>query len=62
VAYAAERKIWIAVGTSGADISSDEGKTWRPFDSGNYNAVSLASSQVGWAVGPGGRIARLAME
>lgn len=62
VAYLADRKIWIAVGTSGADISSDDGKNWKPFDSGNYNAVSFASSKAGWAAGPGGRIAKFAME
>jgi photosystem II stability/assembly factor-like uncharacterized protein len=62
VAYVADRKIWIAVGTSGADISTDDGKNWRLFDSGNYNAVSFASGQAGWAVGPDGRIAKFAME
>jgi len=60
VAYLAGRKIWIAAGTSGADISTDGGQNWKPFDSGNYNAVSFASSQAGWAVGPAGRIARFA--
>jgi photosystem II stability/assembly factor-like uncharacterized protein len=58
VAYLNDRKIWIAVGTSGADISVDDGQNWKPFDSGNYNAVSFASSKAGWAVGPGGRIAK----
>jgi len=58
VAYLAGRKIWIAAGTSGADISTDGGQNWKPFDSGNYNAVSFASSQAGWAVGPAGRIAK----
>jgi photosystem II stability/assembly factor-like uncharacterized protein len=58
VTYLNDRKIWIAVGTSGADISVDDGQNWKPFDSGNYNAVSFASSKAGWAVGPGGRIAK----
>ncbi len=54
------RKIWIATGTSGSDISSN-GKSWKPFDSGNYNAIGLAGP-FGWAVGPKGAIARLNIE
>lgn len=61
VAYIADRKIWIAVGTSGADISID-GQNWKQFDTGSYNAVSFASSKAGWAVGPRGRIAKFWME
>jgi photosystem II stability/assembly factor-like uncharacterized protein len=57
VAYLADRKLWIAAGTSGADISSDGGQNWRQFDTGNYNAVSFASGKTGWGVGPQGRIA-----
>ena len=45
---------WIAVGTSGSDISIDDAKTWKQFDTGNYNAVS----EHGWAVGPSGAIAK----
>lgn len=47
-------KAWIAVGTNGADISTDDGMTWRPLDDGNWNAVSLP-----FAVGPKGRIGKL---
>jgi photosystem II stability/assembly factor-like uncharacterized protein len=62
VAYLPDRKIWIAVGTSGADMSADGGKNWKPIDTGNYNAVSFASSKAGWAVGPKGLIAKFAMQ
>ncbi|HWZ32249.1 MAG TPA: hypothetical protein VNX18_12985 [Bryobacteraceae bacterium] len=58
VAYIADRKMWIAVGTSGSDSSIDDGRNWKTFDSGNYNAVSFASGDAGWAVGPKGAIAR----
>jgi photosystem II stability/assembly factor-like uncharacterized protein len=58
VAYVSDRKLWIAVGTSGADISTDGGQNWTPVDSGNYNAVSFASGNAGWAVGPRGTIAK----
>jgi photosystem II stability/assembly factor-like uncharacterized protein len=47
-------KVWITVGTNGSDISRDDGKTWKPIDDGNWNALSLP-----FAVGPNGRIARL---
>lgn len=45
---------WITVGTSGSDISRDDGRTWQPLDNGNWNALSLP-----FVVGPDGRIARL---
>jgi hypothetical protein len=45
---------WITAGTSGSDISRDDGKTWQPLNDGNWNALSLP-----FVVGPNGRIARL---
>ncbi len=57
VVYLADRQAWIAAGTSGSDVSTDGGNTWRSFDSGNFNAVSFVSGSAGWAVGPHGRIA-----
>ena len=57
VAYLPESKLWVCTGTSGSDYSTDGGQTWNTFDSGNYNAISFASSKAGWAVGPRGRIA-----
>ena len=61
VAYLADRKVWVAAGTSGADISTDGGQNWQQFDTGNYNAISLVGSQAGWAVGPRGRVAKFAI-
>lgn len=57
VTYLAERRIWLAVGTSGSDISTD-GRNWQRLDGGAYNAIGAAGDAV-WAVGPEGRIARL---
>jgi photosystem II stability/assembly factor-like uncharacterized protein len=54
VAFDSERKAWITVGTNGTDVSYDDGKTWSPLDTGNWNALGLP-----WVVGPGGRIAKL---
>ena len=54
VAWDADGKAWIAVGTNGSDVSYDDGKRWSPLDKGNWNALSLP-----WVVGPDGRIAKL---
>lgn len=63
VAYApgSARQVVVTVGPSGADVSSDGGRTWTPLDLTGCHAVSLASgADAAWAVGEGGRIARLA--
>ena len=60
VAYDAPTKTWITVGPNGTDISTDDGRNWRPLHpTGNeapdadqhWNALSLP-----FAVGPHGRI------
>ena len=58
VAFVPDKKMWIALGTTGSDISYDDGKSWKPFDTGAFNAVSFVSSKSGWAVGPNGRLAQ----
>jgi photosystem II stability/assembly factor-like uncharacterized protein len=57
VAYVPQLRMWISVGTTGSDVSNDGGITWRPFGQG-FNAVSFAAGSTGWAVGPGGSIAK----
>jgi len=57
VGFLPGRKAWIAVGTSGSDISTDGGQSWKEFDTGNFNAFSFSDDKTGWAVGPQGRIA-----
>jgi len=65
VAYDAAAKVWIAVGPSGTDISTDDGRTWHPLHPNSarnepadtdrgWNAISLP-----FVVGPHGRIGRL---
>ena len=56
VAWANDR--WIAVGTSGSNVSLDDGASWKFLDRENYNAVRFTSTGAGWAVGPKGRIAK----
>jgi photosystem II stability/assembly factor-like uncharacterized protein len=52
--------VFVAVGTSGADISRDDGTSWNSIYRGPLNAVSFAAQgPVGWAVGPDGRIVRI---
>jgi photosystem II stability/assembly factor-like uncharacterized protein len=60
VVYLPGPRAWLVTGTSGSDISYDDGKTWTTFDAGNYNALGFHGDD-GWAVGPNGRIARLKM-
>ncbi len=57
VVYLPKPAAWLVTGTSGSDISFDNGKTWKTFDTGAYNTLGFAGSQV-WAAGPKGRIAR----
>lgn len=65
VAYDASTKTWINVGPNGTDISTDDGRNWRPVHPNaalheapdadrNWNALSLP-----YVVGPHGRIGRL---
>jgi photosystem II stability/assembly factor-like uncharacterized protein len=53
-------RTWIAVGPAGADRSDDDGQTWTALESDGFDTLSFGRrSHVGWAVGAGGRIARL---
>ncbi len=65
VAYDASTKTWLTVGPNGTDISTDDGRNWRPLHPNpalhepadadrNWNALSLP-----FVVGPHGRIAKL---
>ena len=60
VAYDPTTRNWITVGPNGTDISTDDGRNWRPLHPTNHdapdadqhwNALSLP-----YAVGPHGRI------
>lgn len=47
----------VAVGPTGADVSMDGGKTWKPFGKQGFHAVGSARGS-GWAVGEKGLIGR----
>ena len=50
----------IAIGPSGAELSTDRGRTWTAVDSEGYDTASFApAALVGWAAGDKGRIAKL---
>lgn len=51
----------LAVGPRGAAASADEGRTWTLVDTAGYWSVGFGSARTAWAVGPGGRIARLTL-
>jgi photosystem II stability/assembly factor-like uncharacterized protein len=54
VAYDSPRKTWIAAGPNGTDISTDDGRNWRPLGTDrNWNALSLP-----FVVGSNGRIGK----
>ena len=51
---------WIAVGPQGADISSDDGRTWMPIEGAGYHAFAFArTGKAGWGAGEAGRMAKL---
>jgi photosystem II stability/assembly factor-like uncharacterized protein len=51
---------WLAVGPSGADLSTDDGRSWTPIEGPGFDAFSFApDGHVGWGTGSRGRIARL---
>ena len=51
---------WIAVGPQGADVTTDDGRSWTPLAGAGFHAFSFApNGRAGWGVGGGGAIARL---
>ena len=52
----------VAVGPSGSDISTDDGRTWQSMGTTGYHSVSFAPDGAGWAVGADGRVAKFASE
>jgi photosystem II stability/assembly factor-like uncharacterized protein len=50
---------FVAVGTTGTDLSADWGNSWTFADSESYHAAAFSpDSKAGWAVGADGRVAR----
>ncbi|MCT2593545.1 oxidoreductase [Streptomyces sp. N2-109] len=53
------RRIALAVGPTGTDVTFDGGRNWRTVDAGSYDTVDCADDFGCWASGEDGRIARL---
>jgi photosystem II stability/assembly factor-like uncharacterized protein len=49
----------LTVGPTGSDVSYDSGRTWKPFDTGSFDAVLCAPDRSCWASGEQGRVAKL---
>lgn len=52
----------VMVGPGGADVSHDDGASWKPLDGASYWSIGFASPRAGWLVGPGGRIVHVRLE
>ena len=56
----AKGSIFMCVGTSGSDVSMDNGKTWQSLNTFNLNAIRFVkNSTTGWAVGRDGQIYKI---
>jgi photosystem II stability/assembly factor-like uncharacterized protein len=58
VAYI-DRNTIIAVGTTGTDISTNGGDSWKPAGKEDLNAVQAKGRKATWAVGPKGLVVKL---
>ena len=60
-------QIWMAVGPSGADLSIDDGKTWREMSSLGFDTIGVArgagrTSPTVYGAGANGRLGKLVIE
>ncbi len=57
----------VAVGPSGADYSTDDGRTWKQLEGNGFDTLSFVRARVkrlpiGWAAGAGGSIGQLILQ
>jgi photosystem II stability/assembly factor-like uncharacterized protein len=63
VAYVSGTKTLVAIGPSGADISNDDGRTWKPIEGPGFDTFSFVRGKaVGWGAGAKGSLAKLVVE
>jgi photosystem II stability/assembly factor-like uncharacterized protein len=63
VAYVSGTKTLVAIGPSGADISNDDGRTWKPIEGPGFDTFSFVRGKaVGWGAGAKGSLAKLVIE
>ena len=62
VAYVPNTKTLIALGPSGGDYSTDDGRTWRPITGPGFDTFSFVHrTSIGWGAGAKGAIGRLSI-
>jgi photosystem II stability/assembly factor-like uncharacterized protein len=60
VAYVPNTKTLVALGPSGGDYSTDDGRTWKPIDGPGFDTFSFVPRKsTGWGAGANGAIGRL---
>ena len=60
VAYVPGTKTLVALGPSGGDYSTDDGRTWTPITGPGFDTFSFVpGKQIGWGAGDKGKIGRL---
>src|ERR1051325_3999565 len=60
VAYVPGTKMLVALGPSGGDYSTDDGRTWTAITGPGFDTLSFAPGKpIGWAAGEKGKLARL---
>jgi photosystem II stability/assembly factor-like uncharacterized protein len=63
VAYVPTTKTLIALGPSGGDYSTDDGRTWTPINGPGFDTFSFVPRKsIGWGAGAKGAIGRLVFE
>lgn len=57
IAHLPGKRTFVAVGTTGTDLSTDGGETWQALNNENISSIRFSpSGKRGWAVGAGGKI------
>ncbi|MBC7850050.1 MAG: hypothetical protein H7Y31_09940 [Chitinophagaceae bacterium] len=51
----------LTTSSSGSDVSTDGGKSWKNLDKENYNSVAAKGKNAIWAVGASGLVAKFSM-
>ena len=60
VAYVPNTRTLVALGPSGGDYSTDDGRIWKPIDGPGFDTFSFArGKQLGWGAGAEGRLGKL---